>query len=177
MKEVTINSEQVFSGKVIDLFVDTVEIREGKTATREIVKHKGAVCGICVTKDKKLVFVKQYRKAVDDFLIEIPAGKLESKEVPKEAIEREVREETGYLVESMKYVVKFYTSPGFSNELGYLYFINLGEKGPTDFDEDEDIEILEYTLEEAQKMVLEGHIIDAKTILGISLYNDFINNN
>ncbi|MDO4710453.1 MAG: NUDIX hydrolase [Peptostreptococcaceae bacterium] len=171
MKEKTINREEIYSGKVISVYRDEVQIDEKKRAFREIVEHRGAVCALAVTMDDKIVLVKQFRKAVEQDLIEIPAGKLEIGEEPVEAIGRELKEETGYEIRSLKYVTSFYTSPGFSNEQGHLYFAKLGEQGQPCFDEDEDIEIYHYSLSETMDMIKNGKIRDAKTILAIALYH------
>lgn len=175
MKEKTLNSKEIYSGKIIKVFLDEVEIGENKKALREIVKHGGAVCALAVTNDGQIILVKQFRKAIEKDLMEIPAGKLELGENPEDAIRRELKEETGYDVNSLDYITNFYTSPGFSNELGYLYFAQLGERGETSFDEDEDIEIFEYSISEAIDMITKGEICDAKTILAISLYELYKN--
>lgn len=170
MKEKTISRKNIYAGKIIDVFVDEVQIHEEKTAIREIVKHNGAVCALGITKDNKIILVKQFRKAIEKDLIEIPAGKLEKGEEPENAIRRELKEETGYEVISLQYITQFYTSPGFSDEAGYLYFAKLGNQGEKCLDEDEDIDLIECSFEEALQMIQDGKIQDAKTILAISLY-------
>lgn len=169
MKERTIHSERIYNGKVIDVYVDEVEIGD-KTSKREIVKHRGAVCALALTSDRRIVLVRQFRKATEEFLLEIPAGKLEIGEEPQTAILREIKEETGYEVEKIEYITEFYTSPGFSNERIHLYFAMLGAAGETDFDEGEDIEIVLCEKEEALEWIMQGKIKDAKTIAAISLF-------
>lgn len=170
-REKTISSQNIYKGKIITLRVDEVEIN-GKKSKREIIEHCGAVCGVGITKDNKIVLIKQFRKAIEKDLIEIPAGKLEPGEEPFDAIVREFKEETGFDVEAVEFITTFYTTPGFSNELGYLYFLKCTELGDTSFDEDEEIELLLCTKDEAKKMIYSGEIIDAKTILGIMMYLD-----
>lgn len=172
-KEKTITSKQVYSGKVLSLRVDEVRISDKKTSTREIVTHGGAVCAVGINKEGKIILVKQYRKSLESEMIEVPAGKLDPGEMPEAAIIREFREETGYSVENVKHMSSFNTSPGFSNEVVHLYFLDAVEKGETDFDEDEDIEILEYSLDEIKAMIYKQEIVDAKTILGIMMYSDY----
>lgn len=170
MIEKTLTTKTIYQGKVIHVVTKEVELSEGKTSMRELVLHRGAVCAVAVTPNDKIVLVKQFRKAIEQDLLEIPAGKLEEGEQPDEAIVRELKEETGYEVRNLRYVTQFFTSPGFSNELGHLYFAELGTQSDTCFDEDEDLEILEYDLEELVRMIREGSITDAKTIVGILLY-------
>ena len=173
-KERTISSDRIYSGKMVSLKVDTVEVSEGRTAIREIVNHCGAVCAVGVTEDKKIVLVKQFRKSIEKDIIEIPAGKLEPGEKPDEAIIREFKEETGYEVSNLRYMTYFYTTPGFSDEVGHIYFLDARDKGDTNFDEDEDIEIIELSLRETKEMIYSKEIVDAKTILGIMMYSDYI---
>lgn len=170
MIEKTIEKKSIYEGKILNLSVHKVETKNG-TSYREIVEHRGAVCAVPVNKNGKIVLVKQFRKAAEDFLLEIPAGKLEVGEKPEEAVKRELKEETGYDVLNIEYVTKFYTSPGFANEIIYLYIADLGEKGDTNFDEGEDIEIFEYDIQDLLNMIKYGDIIDAKTVTGILLYN------
>ncbi|MGB5822572.1 MAG: NUDIX hydrolase [Proteocatella sp.] len=173
-KEKTISSTQIYNGKVVSLKVDVVQINETQTAIREIVTHCGAVCGVGITKEKKIVLVRQYRKSIEKDIIEIPAGKLDLGEEPDDAIIREFKEETGYDVENVTYMTYFYTTPGFSDEIGHLYFLDATEKGDTNFDDDEDIEILEYSLADVKAMIYNKEIVDSKTILGIMMYSDYI---
>lgn len=164
-EEKTIRSEKIYDGKVVHLQVDDVTLPNGKTSKREIIKHPGAVAIIPITKDKKIVFVEQYRKPLEKSLVEIPAGKLEPGEKPKTTAIRELEEETGYTTNELKFVASFYTSPGFADELMYIYVSDKLEtlKEKVDGDDDEFVEVLELTLEEAQQYVKENRIHDAKT--------------
>ncbi|ASN05451.1 NUDIX hydrolase [Virgibacillus necropolis] len=164
-EEKTIRSEKIYDGKVVHLQVDDVTLPNGKTSKREIIKHPGAVAIIPITKDKKIIFVEQYRKPLEKSLVEIPAGKLEPGEKPEATAVRELEEETGYTTNELEFVASFYTSPGFADELMYIYVSNKLEelKEKIDGDEDEFVEILELTLEEAQQYVKENRIQDAKT--------------
>ena len=167
ISEKTLKSERIYEGKVLNLRVDTVELPDQKYSKREIVEHSGAVGVIGVNDEGKVILVKQYRKAVDDFLIEIPAGKMEPKEDPLECAKREFKEETGYTARDLHLLSEFYTSPGFSNEKIYLYeAVNLS-KGSAEPDEDEYIEILEIPFDTAIKKISTGEIQDSKTIIAI----------
>ncbi|WP_163969923.1 NUDIX domain-containing protein [Oceanobacillus halotolerans] len=164
-EEKTLYTETVYNGKVVKLQVDDVELPDGKTAKREIIKHPGAVAVIPITADNKIVFVEQYRKPLEKSIIEIPAGKLEKGEEPEVTAMRELEEETGYTTNHLQFVASFYTSPGFADELMYIYLTDqlelLEEKVAGD--EDEFVELRELSLEEAKEYVKTNRIHDAKT--------------
>ncbi|GGA60754.1 NUDIX domain-containing protein [Ornithinibacillus halotolerans] len=164
-EEKTIKTTQIFDGKVVRLQVDDVQLPNGNTSKRELIKHPGAVAIIPITKDNKIVLVEQYRKPLEKSIIEIPAGKLEPGEDPEKTAVRELEEETGYTTKSISKVTSFYTSPGFADELMHIYLTDDLEKleNPPALDEDEFVEILEVTLEEAKQLVREQRIHDAKT--------------
>ncbi|TXL67913.1 NUDIX hydrolase [Cerasibacillus terrae] len=167
--EKTTKTKPIFKGKVVQLQVDDVELPNGEMAKREIIRHPGAVAVIPVTKEGKIVFVKQYRKPLEKVLIEIPAGKLESGEAPEKTAVRELEEETGFTTNDLTFVTSFYTSPGFADELMYIYLTTELEalEQPPAGDEDEFIELIELTLEEAKQYVKENKIHDAKTNFAI----------
>ncbi|MDY0408370.1 NUDIX hydrolase [Virgibacillus soli] len=164
-EEKTIHTEKIFQGKVIDLQIDDVQLPNGKTSKREIVKHPGAVAIIPLTTDNKIIFVEQYRKPLEKSLVEIPAGKLEVEESPEDTAIRELEEETGYTTKRLQYITSFYTSPGFANELMYLYVADdlVKMEHPPKGDEDEFVELIMLTLDEAKELVEKGRIHDAKT--------------
>jgi ADP-ribose pyrophosphatase len=167
--EKTIAKEKIFDGKVIDLYVEDVLLPNGKTSKREIIKHPGAVAVIAVTNEGKIVLVRQYRKAMERVLVEIPAGKLEKGEEPALTARRELEEETGYKCETMHHLISFYTSPGFADELVHLFVAeNLAKlESSASLDEDEFVDVLEVTLEEALELIKEQQIYDAKTAYAI----------
>ncbi|MFC4404287.1 NUDIX hydrolase [Gracilibacillus xinjiangensis] len=168
-EEKTIRSKKIYNGRIINLQLDEVTLPNGKTSTREIIKHPGAVAIIAVTENNKIIFVKQYRKALEKELVEIPAGKLEEGESPEVTAIRELEEETGFTTDVLKYVTSFYTSPGFADEIIYLYettnLKKLGEKKA--LDEDEFVELMELSITEAEKLMESEHIHDAKTAFAI----------
>ncbi len=169
LEEKTIKTEHIFTGRVISLQVDDVELPDGKTSKREIVKHPGAVAVIAVTNENKIVMVEQFRKALERNLVEIPAGKLEKGEAPDVCAARELEEETGYVCQTLELVNSFYTSPGFADEIVHVYEARgLSKKeNPAGQDEDEFINLLELSLEEAEEYVVRQKIYDAKTIFAV----------
>ncbi|MFS0822864.1 NUDIX hydrolase [Bacillus sp. 1P02SD] len=169
LREKTISREVLFEGKVIDLHIEEVELPNGHTSRRELIKHPGAVAILAITDDRKLVMVQQYRKALEKIIVEIPAGKLEKGEAPEVTAKRELEEETGYGCETLTPLISFYTSPGFADELVHL-FIAKGLKkieNPAGLDEDEFVDVLEVTLEEAVDFIKEKKIYDAKTAYAV----------
>lgn len=172
-EEKTIHTKEVYDGKIVKLQVDDVILPDGKEAKREIVRHSGAVAVIPITKEGKIVLVEQYRKPLDKSIIEIPAGKLEQGESSESTALRELEEETGYTTKKLSYVTSFYTSPGFADEIIYLYFTDELEEltQKVQGDEDEFIEIIEVTLEEANAFVKEQRIHDSKTNYAILYLN------
>ncbi|WP_226535037.1 NUDIX hydrolase [Fictibacillus halophilus] len=168
LTEKTISKEQIYSGKIIDLYVEEVELPNKKIGKREIVKHPGAVAILAVTDEGKILMVEQFRKALEKTIIEIPAGKLEKGEDPLECAKRELLEETGYSCERMESMGSFYTSPGFADELIYLFFTDsLIKKGAQMTDEDEFLNVMEVSVDEARQMVRDERIHDAKTAYGV----------
>lgn len=169
LEEKTLKTEPIYNGRIISLQVDEVELPNGKTSKREIVKHPGAVAVIAVTAENKMVMVEQYRKALEKTIIEIPAGKLEKGEEPAICAKRELEEETGYDCESIELLTSFYTSPGFADEIVHIYIAHgLTKKENTaELDEDEFVNLKEITLEEAQELILEQRIFDAKTMFAV----------
>ncbi|MCJ7839396.1 NUDIX hydrolase [Lederbergia sp. NSJ-179] len=168
-EEKTIQSKEIFNGKIIQLKVDDVELPNGKLAKREIVKHPGAVGIVPITKDGKILMVEQYRKPLERSLLEIPAGKLEPGEEPKTTAERELEEETGYRAKQMNELTSFYTAPGFSDEIIHLFIATDLEKveHPLPGDEDEFVDLYEIELETAIRFMEEKRIYDAKSVYAV----------
>lgn len=164
-EEKTIQTEMKFKGRIITLQVDDVQLPNGKTGKREIVKHPGAVAVIAITEDKKIILVEQYRKALERSIIEIPAGKIEPNEAPEITALRELEEETGYTTNKLQYIQSFATSPGFADEIIHLYLaeniVKVDEKA--DLDEDEFVELMHVSLNEMESMITTNQIYDAKT--------------
>ncbi|GGD00222.1 NUDIX domain-containing protein [Pontibacillus salipaludis] len=164
-EEKTVHTESIYKGKVISLQVDDVSLPDGNTSKRELIKHPGAVAIIPITPEGKMVLVEQYRKALERSVVEIPAGKLEPGEDPDETAKRELEEETGYTTESLEFVTSFSTSPGFADEIVHLYLAKDLKKAENklDGDDDEFVELIEASLQEAEEMEREQRIWDAKT--------------
>jgi ADP-ribose pyrophosphatase len=168
-EEKTVTSQTLFEGRVIDLVFEEVLLPNGKTSTREIIKHPGAVAVIPITNDGKIVMVRQFRKALERELVEIPAGKLEKGEKPELTARRELEEETGYECETLDHLISFYTSPGFADEIVHVYIAEglTTKVNKLELDEDEFVEVIELSLEEAKQYIQEQKIYDAKTAYAV----------
>lgn len=167
--EPTIASEIVFQGNLIQVRKDTVRLPNGKTTDREIVVHSEVIAVLPVLDDGRIVFVRQFRKAAESVLLEIPAGGIDGDESPEEACRREMKEETGYGVDSLQHLATFYTSPGFTTEKMHLYrATGLTPGEPTE--ETDQIEVVLLSPEEAQEHAQRGEMADAKTLLALALH-------
>ncbi|UEX89125.1 NUDIX hydrolase [Staphylococcus ratti] len=174
-KETTLSKETIYKGKIIEVEKHLVELPNQQTSYREVVKHNGAVAVCALTPDNKVILVKQYRKAMDKVLLEIPAGKLEPGENRKSAAKRELEEESGYIADDLKLIGEVYGSPGFCDELISIYFTDSLKEGQMHLDDDEFVENVLYSLEEVEKAVSHAQINDAKTLIAfqylLSNYN------
>lgn len=168
-EEKTISSKEIYRGRIINVKIDEVELPNGKKSSRELVEHPGAVGIIPITQDNKLVVVEQYRKPLERSIVEIPAGKLEPGELPEVTAVRELEEETGLGSKKFNYLQTIATSPGFADEVVHLYvatdLYKIAE--PASLDEDEFVEIMTISLEEAEEMIISGRIFDAKTVIAV----------
>lgn len=166
-EEKTLEREILFSGRIIKLRRDRVALPGGGESTREIVEHPGAVVIVPVTGQGEVILVKQYRKAVEEVTLELPAGTLEPGEDPEACARRELEEETGFLADEWRQVTRFYSSPGFCTERLYLFLAAGLREGEQKTDFDERITLQRVPLSQAEDMARQGEITDAKSILGI----------
>lgn len=146
---------------------------EGQSRPREIIRHPGAVVILPVLGDGRVVLIRNYRIAVEDRLVELPAGTLDPGEDPRDAALRELAEETGYRAGAIELLTSFFSSPGILDERMHLYLATKLEPGPTALEQGEDILPLEVPWEEAVRMARDGRIRDGKTLLGLLFYDRF----
>lgn len=167
LTEKTLKSEIVFSGRIMTVRKDEIELPTGKTSFRETVDHSGGVvilASIVKNNEEKILMVKQFRYPLKQVILELPAGKLEKGEDPLDAAKRELIEETGYKAQKWENLGFIHTSAGYSNEKLYLY-----KATDLDFvgecpDEGEFLKNCEYSKAEVLRMIKSGEITDAKTI-------------
>ena len=167
--EKKLSSQVVYDGKIFQITKDEVLCPNGQEAIREIVHHRGGVA-ILFKVDDKFIFEKQYRYALQEEIIEMPAGKLEKGETPLEAAKRELLEETGYRPLEMIHLGDSYPTPGYSSEIIHLYYCPKAVQEERHLDSDENIELIYLSLEEIEKMITDGVIKDSKTVAAIHLY-------
>ncbi len=167
LKETRISSEKKFSGRLLDLFLDQVELPNGETSTREWIDHPGAVCLIPILPDGDICLIRQFRYGPRDVFIEIPAGKLDPGEDPLDCAHRELEEETGFKTNKLTFLTNIYPAIGFSNEKMWMYLAEDLEKTAHNLDHDEFIELCPTPLDDALEWVWSGKITDVKTVIGI----------
>lgn len=168
MKPEVISTKTIYKGKVFD--VSIAEIREGEIEyKREIVSHKGSAVIVPVFTDKTVALVKQYRHAAQKYLLEIPAGSLETGENPETGARRELEEEIGVTAGNLEKLLEFYVSPGFLTEKMHVFLATDLTETEQNLEADELIEIEKITFEQAFEKIKNGEIEDAKTIIGLIL--------
>ncbi len=164
LQEKTLTSEEIFDGMVVHLYKDTVELPNGRTATREVIRHVGAVAVVPMTDDGKVVVERQFRYPLNEVITEIPAGKLDSKAEDKlSAAKRELEEETGFLAKEWIELGDFVPTVAYCDEVITLYLARGLYKGVRHLDEDEFLNVRLMDLEELVKEVMDGKILDGKT--------------
>ncbi|MBQ3602236.1 MAG: NUDIX hydrolase [Clostridia bacterium] len=162
-REVTVFKNTIFRGKIINLRVDIAGLPNGKEAVREVVEHSGGVTVAALTDDMELIFVRQFRYPYMEEVLELPAGKLEKGENPLEAGKRELREEGGVIAGQYINLGEFYPTPGYTNEIIYLYGARDLVEAEQDLDDDEFLNVERIPLSKAVDMVLNNEIKDGKT--------------
>ncbi len=167
LKEKKLSSKNIFKGSLLDIFVDEVQVHNGKTKVREYTKHPGAAAVIPILPDGRIGLIRQYRYPTDQIHIEVPAGKIDPGEEVEITAKRELQEEIGYIPRKLTYLTKINTCIGFSDEIIWLY---LGEdltQVDNDEEGDESIEFYPVSYDKAVELVWSGKITDVKTIISI----------
>lgn len=168
--EETVSEKSIYKGNVTEYTVQEVRLPDGKKAQREIVRHAGASAIIPFTSDGRMVLVKQYRKAIDQISVEIPAGiKDEGDDTGLVTARRELEEETGYQADEWNFVTSFFSTPGFTDEYLEIFEATGLQKvdNPLTMDEDESIELLEVTFDEAWELYEQKLLRDSKTVFAL----------
>lgn len=164
LTETTLTSEEIFDGQVVHLYKDTISLPNGKPATREVIRHVGAVAIVPMTEDGKVIVERQFRYPLDRVITEIPAGKLDNKAEDRlAAAKRELEEETGYLADEWIELGDYIPAAAYCDEVITMYLAKGLHVGTRNLDEDEFLNIKEIPLEELVEDIMQGNIADGKT--------------
>lgn len=176
LTEKQLTKEYIYEGRIIKLRRDTALLPNGNTATREVVEHNGGVCVAALTENDEVLMVRQFRYPYSEVVLEIPAGKRDSKdEDPLACGIRELKEETGATADKLISLGELYPTPGYCGEIIWMFAatgLTFGEQCP---DEDEFLSVERIPLQKAVEMILNGEIKDAKTqaaVLKLKLLKD-----
>ena len=166
-----INRELKFKGGIIDFYQDTMEIEENRYAIYDFIDHKGAAAVVPVTDEGKIIMVKQYRSALDQFTLEIPAGTLDSRDEPGiECASRELEEETGYKSDNIEWLITIRTTVAFCNERIEIFVAKDLIPSRQNLDDNEFIEVKAYSMNELKERIYSGEIQDSKTVSALLAY-------
>lgn len=168
-REKTVKKDILFKGKIVTLELHDVVTDLGNQSKREIIRHAAGVVILGYTQEGKIILLRQFRKPFEDAVLELPAGKLEPGEDPLETARREFQEETGYYPHEIKFLGEALTSPGYSDEILYIYRASKLEESPIECDADESFEHYEMTTEEVKACILRGELKDAKSLCALYL--------
>jgi ADP-ribose pyrophosphatase len=167
-----IKSQRIYTGRVINLDIDTVQFPDGSVGELEMVRHPGASAIVPFLSeprgdDPQILLIRQYRYAADAFIYEIPAGRLDPGETPEACAHRELREETGCTADRMERLTTVYTTPGFTDEKIHVFMATGLTRGEARREADEFVENVVMPLSKALAMIERGEIIDGKTAVGL----------
>ncbi|MCR5781872.1 MAG: NUDIX hydrolase [Clostridia bacterium] len=163
LTETFVSSEEIWKGRLLHVFCDTVELPNGKRSTREFIKHNGAVAVVPIDENGDAYMVRQYRHAVGRVTLEIPAGKIDPGEEPLAAAGRELSEETGLLDATYEHIGNLLPSVAYTSEVIYMYIARGFTAGRQHTDPDEFVDVVKIPLADLADMVMSGQIEDSKT--------------
>ena len=168
LEEKQVSSELLYGGRIIKLYNDQITLPDGNGAYREYVRHPGGVCVVPLTDKNEVMLVRQYRYVYAKEIIEIPAGKRDSKtEDTLEGAKRELKEELGITAEKFVFLGELYPTPGYTDEVLYMYAATGLAFGETNPDEDEFVEPEKIHINTLVDMIMNGEIKDAKTVAAV----------
>ncbi len=163
----SLGTRSVFHGRVVDLSVEKVRLPNGNVVELELIRHPGAAAVVPVSEDGKVLLIRQYRHATGGFILEVPAGKLDSGELPDVCARREVEEETGYRPGSLTPLGWIWTTPGFTDEKIWLYLATDLSPARQDLQRDEVLSVERVPWRDAVQKALQGEIQDAKSVCAL----------
>ena len=167
MPEKKLSSQQLYHGKAINLYLDTVEKPNGKTTTREVVEHSNCVAVVVIDEQNNVLLERQFRYPVGKFLLEIPAGGVDPGEEPIDCVRRELQEEIGYYPQKIQELGGFYSIPGYGTEYLYCYLATDLVPSRLIAEDTENIEIVRVPINKITQLITSGEICDAKSIAAL----------
>ncbi len=174
LEEQKISQKTLYEGKVITVWLCDAKLPNGHISLREVVHHSGGAAVLFV-KDNKILLERQFRFPYNKVIWEIPAGKLNKGEDPLDAAKRELEEETGFRAENLRHLIDIYPSPGYTDEIIYIYLADGADMVGSHLDEDEFINAQFIDISEVERMIDSGEINDAKTVAAVYKYLRSIN--
>jgi len=165
--EKKLTTQQIYQGRAINIRVDTVEKAGGKKTTREVVEHSDCVAVVVLDEQGKVLLVRQFRHAVDRFLLEIPAGGIDSGEEPVDAVRRELQEEIGYFPRKIEKLGGFYSIPGYGTEYLHCFVASDLVAARLVAEDTDDIELVRVSQDEIPRLIASGEICDGKSIAAL----------
>jgi ADP-ribose pyrophosphatase len=167
-----ISTERVYTGRLLKIDRDRVELPNGGTTDLEMVRHPGASAVVPFVTDHDILLVRQFRYAAKGFIYEVPAGTLQKGEAPEACAAREVQEEVGHKAGRFEHLASIYTTPGFTDEVIHLYIARDLAPVPQNLDDDEVLTVERVRFTEAIDMIRDGRLVDAKSICALLLAQD-----
>ena len=168
--EKRLSTQRIYQGRAVNIRVDTVEKASGTETTREVVEHSDCIAVVALDEQGKVLLVRQFRHAVDKFLLEIPAGGIDPGEEPMDAVRRELQEEIGYFPRKIDKLGGFYATPGYGTE--YLHCFVAADLVPARLmaEDTDDIELVRVSSDEIPRLIASGQICDAKSIAALLMF-------
>ena len=171
MHEETLDIETLYSGRIVGLDKITVRLDDGTESFREVVRHGGAIAAIVRHLSGPFIFVRQFRKPVEEEVLEVVAGTLDPREEPEACARREIREETGYTVSKIFSMGLLYPTPGYSSERIHMFYAEVkGDPDEADQDHDEHVQVVEMNADEVAAGIRDGSLLDGKTLAAWARY-------
>jgi len=167
MPEKKLSRQQLYQGRAVSLYVDTVEKPGGKTTTREVVEHSSCVAVVVIDEQDNVLLERQFRYPVGKFLLEIPAGGIDPNEEPVDCVRRELQEEIGYYPQKIEELGGFYSIPGYGTEYLYCYLASELVSNRLIAEDTEDIEVVRVPINKITQLITSGEICDAKSIAAL----------
>ncbi len=170
MEEKTLKTNYIYKGRILNLRNDEIELPNGRTAYREVIEHSGGAAVLAIDQDNYVYLTEQFRYPYKKSLLELPAGKLNQGESPEVCALRELKEETGLTANRLEKLGELYPSPGYTEEIIYVFRAEGLSSGTASPDEDEFLNVVKMPLKELVEKIKCNEIKDAKTVFGVLRY-------